>query len=79
MLLTDAIGYLAGSLVLATFCMRSMNALRWMAITSNLAFIAYGHLGGLMPVLLLHLALLPINVLRLAESAEANTRPLRTG
>ena len=56
--------------------MRSMNALRWMAIASNLAFIAYGHLGGLMPVLLLHLALLPVNILRLAEAAETTTRPV---
>jgi hypothetical protein len=59
-------GYLASALVLATFCMRDMVALRWMAIASNLAFIAYGALAELGPVLVLHLLLLPINVLRLA-------------
>ena len=64
---TDAIGFAAAGLVLATFCMRSMRALRWVAIASNLAFIAYGYLGSLAPVLLLHLLLLPVNVYRLAQ------------
>lgn len=63
----DAIGFAAASLVLATFCMRSMRALRWVAIASNLAFIAYGYLGSLAPVLLLHMLLLPVNVYRLAQ------------
>jgi hypothetical protein len=65
----DAIGYLAASLVLATFCMRSMSGLRFVAITSNLAFIAYGYYGDLMPVLFLHVLLLPVNILRLTELA----------
>jgi hypothetical protein len=64
---SDAIGYLAASLVLATFWMRSMSRLRYVAIASNLAFIAYGYLGELMPVLLLHLLLLPVNLHRLTE------------
>jgi hypothetical protein len=72
---TDLIGYLASALVLATFCMRDMVALRWMAITSNLAFIAYGALADLGPVLVLHLLLLPVNLLRLAgRRAEARER-----
>ena len=66
MSLIEPIGYLASALVLATFCMRDMVALRCLAITSNLAFIAYGALADLGPVLLLHLLLLPVNVLRLA-------------
>jgi|SRR5262245_55862588 len=65
--LTNEVGFAAASLVLATFCMRSMNALRWVAIASNMAFIAYGYLGGLAPVLLLHALLLPVNVYRLAQ------------
>ena len=64
--LTDLLGYTAAGLVLATFCMRDMAALRCMAIASNLAFITYGALADLGPVLLLHLLLLPVNVLRLA-------------
>jgi CRP/FNR family transcriptional regulator, cyclic AMP receptor protein len=63
---TELIGYLASALVLATFCMRDMVALRCLAIASNLAFITYGALADLGPVLVLHLLLLPVNVLRLA-------------
>jgi hypothetical protein len=68
---TDAIGYLAAALVLAAFWMRSMSSLRYVAIASNLAFIAYGYIGDLMPVLLLHILMLPVNVLRLAELGSA--------
>jgi CRP/FNR family cyclic AMP-dependent transcriptional regulator len=63
--IVDAIGYLAAALVLATFCMRDMRRLRWLAIASNLAFIAYAVLADLAPVLVLHLLLLPVNVQRL--------------
>ena len=63
----EAIGYLASALVLATFCMRDMVALRCMAIASNLAFVTYGALAGLGPVLVLHLLLLPVNVGRLVD------------
>lgn len=66
---TEAVGYLASSLVLTTFCMRSMPVLRTVAIASNLAFIAYGYLGGLMPILVLHTLLLPVNIGRLIETA----------
>ena len=64
---TELIGYVASALVLATFCMRDMATLRCVAIVSNLAFIVYGAMAGLGPVLLLHLLLLPINVLRLTD------------
>jgi hypothetical protein len=64
----EPIGYLASLLVLATFSMRDMVPLRVVAIASNVAFIAYGALAGISPVLLLHVVLLPMNTLRLAES-----------
>ncbi len=41
----EAIGYVASALVLATFCMRDMFALRMVAIASNLAFVGYGELA----------------------------------
>lgn len=63
----DGIGFGAAGLVLATFCMGSMNTLRWVAIASNVAFIAYGYLANLAPVLLLHALLLPVNIYRLAQ------------
>jgi hypothetical protein len=63
----NLVGYIAASLVLATFCMRSMCALRLIALTSNLAFIAYGYLADLQPVLVLHFILLPVNAYRLLQ------------
>jgi len=68
----DGVGFGAAGLVLATFCMRSMSALRWVAIASNVAFMAYGYLGGLAPVLLLHALLLPVNICRLAQLRNAH-------
>ena len=56
----DAIGFLACSLVLATFCMASMKTLRFVAFLSNIVFIPYGRAEDLTP-LLLHGVLLPIN------------------
>ena len=70
-----ATGYLASALVPAAFCMRDMVSLRCVAIASNLAFIAYGVLADLGPVLVLHLLLLPVNVGRLAGSRESTSTP----
>jgi CRP/FNR family transcriptional regulator, cyclic AMP receptor protein len=64
----EPIGYFASLLVLVSFCTRDMVALRAVAIAGNLAFIAYGAMADIGPVLLLHLVLLPVNMLRLAES-----------
>jgi fatty acid desaturase len=72
--LTNAIGFAAAGLVLATFCMHSMKPLRLVAIASNVAFIAYAYLAGLAPVLLLHTVLLPVNVYRLTQLRRACVR-----
>jgi CRP/FNR family transcriptional regulator, cyclic AMP receptor protein len=63
----EAAGYGASLLVFAAFYMRGMLTLRVIAIASNAAFIAYALCDGLMPVLLLHSALLPLNLARLFE------------
>ena len=63
----DYVGYLASALVLCTFCARTMLPLRIIALGSNVAFITYGGLLDLYPVLLLHVILLPLNAWRLAE------------
>ena len=63
----NLLGYLAASLVLTTFCMRSMSGLRAAALASNLAFIGYGYFAHLLPVLVLHAILLPINSYRLLQ------------
>jgi len=75
--MTDLLGYAASFAVLATFLMRSMAALRLTAILSNILFIAFGYLRGIHPVLLLHLALLPINVWRLFAAENGAAVPSR--
>ncbi len=67
----DIIGFVASALVLATFAMKDMRHLRAMAVLSNLAFIVYGAINGLLPVLILHLLLLPLNLRRLIEETRA--------
>ena len=66
--LSDLNGYVASSLVLLTFLVKDMRLLRTVAIFSNLAFITYGTIEWLPPVLFLHLVLLPLNIVRLAEA-----------
>jgi CRP/FNR family transcriptional regulator, cyclic AMP receptor protein len=65
---TDTLGYFAASLVLATFCAKTMIPLRALAIASNLAFIAYSLSAHLWPILLLHAIMLPLNAARLREA-----------
>jgi hypothetical protein len=65
--LSDLSGYAASSLVLLTFAAKDMRLLRTVAIFSNLAFITYGTIEWLPPVLFLHLVLLPLNIARLSE------------
>jgi CRP/FNR family transcriptional regulator, cyclic AMP receptor protein len=58
---TALVGYLAAGLVFASFCTKRMVPLR------SIAFISYSYLGGLWPILILHVALLPLNILRLRQ------------
>jgi CRP/FNR family cyclic AMP-dependent transcriptional regulator len=69
-------GYLAAALVFLTFYMKTMVPLRTIGLCSNCAFIIYGYLGGLYPVLILHLILLPLNSLRLRQMLQL-TRQVR--
>jgi hypothetical protein len=64
---TEIFGYLGALLTLATFSMKTMLHLRIAGIVANLAFITYGVLASVHPVLLLHLTLLPLNVWRLHQ------------
>jgi CRP/FNR family cyclic AMP-dependent transcriptional regulator len=65
--LPEVFGYIAAGLVLATFSMRTMLPLRILGMSSNIAFITYGFLADLHPVLILHALLLPLNVYRFVE------------
>ena len=72
----DLLGYAAAALVLLAFSLRSLVALRSVAIVSNVAFIAYASVAHLPPVLALHAALLPVNVWRLWLCLRAAKGPL---
>ena len=61
----EAFGYLGALMTLATFSMKTMLHLRIVGIVANLAFITYGVLDHVYPVLMLHMTLLPLNVWRL--------------
>ena len=76
----STIGYVASALVLAAFGMKDMVNLRIVAICSNIAFITYALLLNLLPVLILHVALLPLNGWRLigALKQSGGTAPGRS-
>jgi hypothetical protein len=61
----NAVGFLAAGLVITAFCMKDILHLRIVAVASNVAFLAYGVALGLIPVWLLHVVLLPVNLVRL--------------
>lgn len=75
----ELVGYLASALVFATFYMKAMLPLRVIAIASNVAFMAYGYLGEMAPILLLHAGLLPLNVWRLWQTLRPANKLRRTG
>ncbi|MES3013522.1 MAG: cyclic nucleotide-binding domain-containing protein [Pseudomonadota bacterium] len=64
----------AGSFMVVSTFVKTMIPLRWLAIGSNVGFIAYGALHPSYPMLFLHLALLPINFFRLAEMKRLTRR-----
>jgi hypothetical protein len=67
MKVADLAGYSASLLVFSTFYMRRMIPLRLVAIVSNFAFLLYAWLDDLTPILILHGALLVLNIFRLVE------------
>ncbi len=72
-MLSEVTGFCASALVLTTFTMKDMRMLRIVAVFSNVAFITYGALDWLPPVLGLHLLLLPLNLVRLREMHSSET------
>jgi len=66
-MMSTYIGYVASALVLCTFLTRTMVPLRFIALGSNVAFITYGAMLHLYPVLILHIILFPVNAWRLRE------------
>jgi hypothetical protein len=71
----DFVGYIACTLVLLTFYMKDMISLRVAALCSNVAFLTYGIGLDLMPVTLLHAALIPMNTWRLFYALRERSLP----
>jgi len=74
--LAEIVGYVASALLLATFSVRTMIPLRILGIASSVAFWTYGALNGLLPLVVLHTILLPVNVYRFFEMQRL-TREMR--
>jgi hypothetical protein len=65
---------LAGALILAGSFVKTMIPLRWLAVGSNLGFIVSGALFPSLPMLGLHIVLLPINLYRVVEMTRLTRR-----
>jgi len=63
----EATSYIGSALIFLAFFMRAIVPLRLAAIGSNVFFIIYAAYTGLIPILVLDLALLPLNIWRIIE------------
>jgi hypothetical protein len=66
----DLLGFAAALAVLAGFCMTSIRPLRRLALASNILFVLYGLLAHIYPVFLLHMILMPINLMKLRQARD---------
>ena len=71
----EVCGWLASALTLLTFLCSDMRRLRCLALGANLAFIGYGNLNQLWPVLALHSLLVPVNAWRLCGTFRPQSQP----
>jgi hypothetical protein len=71
---------MAALATLACFASSEMLRLRILALVANVAFVAYATQAGLLPVLVLHLVLAPVNAWRLWQLVRArlSERPFGT-
>ena len=77
MLGSETMGWAAALLTLLTFVSSDMRRLRLLALAANATFIAYGTAANLLPVMVLHLALVPVNLWRLNQAFRSDM-PTRT-
>jgi hypothetical protein len=63
----EALGWMGAAATFSAYSCRTMLPLRAVAVTANAAFISYGYLAGVVPMLVLHAALLPLNAVRLVQ------------
>jgi hypothetical protein len=73
----DVIGYVGAVFVFGTFWMKTMIPLRAFGLASNVPFIGYGYLAGAYPRLVLHILLLPLNVVRLRQMLQLTQQVAR--
>lgn len=73
----DLLGFAAALAVLAGFCMNSIRPLRRLALASNVLFVLYGLLAHIYPVFVLHMILMPINLIKLHRAGALNDERLR--
>lgn len=66
-MLAETVGLLAGVFVILAFYSKRAKRLRAYAILSNILFILYALSEWLVPVVLLHAVLLPLNIMRLYQ------------
>jgi hypothetical protein len=66
----DLLGFAAALAVLAGFCMSSIRPLRRLALASNVLFVLYGLLAHIYPIFLLHIVLMPINLIKLRQARD---------
>lgn len=64
----DFFGWAAALLTLLAFSCDNIVRLRYVALTANVAFLAYGFSAEVWPVFFLHAALVPVNVWRLRQA-----------
>ncbi len=72
----ELFGWAAAATTFASHSMKTMLPLRLAAICANLLFITYGTLNSALPVLVLHIGLLPLNCFRLVQIVRT-TRQVR--
>lgn len=58
----DLLGFTAAAATILAYSQTDVRRMRLWAIAANCFFIAYGGVGSLMPPLLLHVILLPLNL-----------------
>jgi hypothetical protein len=63
----DLLGHLGALVIIATYSMKTMIPLRVTGIVGSCIFITYGYLSSTWPVLVLHLVVLPLNIVRLRQ------------
>jgi CRP/FNR family cyclic AMP-dependent transcriptional regulator len=74
--LTDVLGWSAAALTLLAFSCNDLVRLRYLALSANAAFIAYGLTAQLWPVVAVHFVLVPINAWRLWQTIHGQREPL---